>query len=282
MIQEVHSSDMSAECPRSVQLRHEGKIIGEMTTALYRGNVWHEAASSLHAIGIADGISSHVSLAHAKVFATADKENRPFTPAVVKNAGEVREEIEELLAEYADRIPPYLSAMTLIGTEIPIRLTLDIDGVPQDFASHLDLLFRAPRGLHVYDWKTGEDQPGYDFLRRSPQMGLYPLAVAEGEVLIDGEWVSLMEWPSMTWVHVNALKVYKKATTNGAGESFKKGDKRTLDKILMDTGITATGRNAIIAELSDRVRMFRAGLYPTNPGEQRCRLCESRTFCPVF
>lgn len=280
---ELHSSDLSADCLKSVELRLNGKVLGEMTTALYRGNLFHAAAESVHQWGDTEAtLAEHVNRAHAKVAATAAKENRPLTHSVTTNLADIQGEVHELLEQYVARVLPFLNHGTLIGVEVPIRLTLDIDGEPQNFASHLDLLYRFPsNALGFYDWKTQEDAPGFDFLRRSPQMALYSLAIAEGEVLVDGDWVALQQWPIGHWIHVNYLKVYKRKTTIG-DEVFNKGDTRDINKIVIETGITEAGRQAIIDELTTRVRMFRAGLYPTNPGEQRCRFCESRTFCPAF
>lgn len=283
-IQDIHSGDLTADCMRSVQLRHEGKILGDSTTALYRGNLWHEACALVHKHGVGGEftIDAHVRMAHSAVVITATRENRPLTQAVNSNATEIQCEIVGLMEQYVARVLPIVNAGTLIGTEVPIRLTLDIDGEPQDFASHLDLLVRFPGCLAFYDWKSGEDQPGFDFLRRSLQLGLYSLMIAEGECMIDGEWIAFGEWPAGHWVHVNSLAVYKRKTKAPDGEEYAKGDSRPLDKIVMETGIGPQGRDALVAELTTRVRMFRQGLYPTNPGEQRCRFCESRTFCPTF
>lgn len=284
MIDEVHTSDLTADCLRSVALRHEGKIIGESPSAMYRGNLFHEAARLIHLHGLGGEmtIESHVRMAHAAVETNANRENRPLTEAASKNATATQAEVVELLGEYVDRVLPLINAGTVIGVEVPIRMTLDIDGEPQDFASHIDLLVRYPGCLSFYDWKTGEDAPGFDFLRRSMQLGLYCLMVAEGECMIDGEWVRFGEWPEANWVHVNALAVYKRKTKGPDGEDYAKGDKRPIDKIVVEAGIVPEGRAALVAELTTRVRMMRAGLYPTNPGEQRCRFCESRTFCPTF
>jgi hypothetical protein len=292
VISELHSGDFTESCLRRVRLRHEGKVMGETTTALYRGSVFHEAVRILHvgrkwdrqSIGIA------VTKAAAQVEAEAKANRKPLSPAVEEKKFTTQTEVEKLVQRYAGLLAPVVEAGSLIGCEMPIRLTLDVDGEPQEFASHLDLLYRQTadedKPLCLWDFKTGEDAPTRAFLSRNLQLGFYYLALRYGSVLVDGEWLEFDEWPSVWWIHANNLAPYKRAgkytDLDGSEVEYKAGDMRPLQTVLHPCGFSPDKEEAIRAALVERVRMMRAGFWPASPDPVGCHICPSNRHCESF
>lgn len=283
MIQELHTSDLLAGCLRRVQLRHEGKAIGQCTGALYRGLLFHEAARLLHVAGFDTDTTSIVKSAQVTVAATLRDERRPPTESVKANAGETAADVLTLINLYRDRFADLFAHSKVIGLEVPIRWTMNVDGEAQEFASHLDILYRDPHGnLRVDDWKTGDDDWGSEHVHRSLQVGLYYMAIQYGSVMLDGEWVELNEAPTVAVIDVNGLYPYTRKVRAkddlGNERDFVKGDLRPISSVRREVLVTNEG--AIVDELSVRVRMNRAGLWPTNPTADGCRFCESTSHCP--
>jgi len=289
LIQEAHSSDLTANCLRAVQLRHLGKVVGTMPGALYRGLLAGEALSILHNRKSFDDISSAMQEAIDKVIRQSVDERRPLTQAVKDKQGEIHAEVAEALGHYRDQVWPMFESSELIGTEVPIRFTLDVDGEPMDFASHLDLMFRDATGqCHVWDWKFREQTSApYSYLSRNLQLGMYFLAVAEGEIgFSNGEfWETLGEMAEVAWIDLPNLFPYSRKTTTkddaGNEVTFVKGDRRPINKIVRRINFQPEHLDTIKAELSLRVRMMRLDMWPTNPSES-CEYCDSQRFCPTF
>lgn len=285
MIAEFHTTDLTANCLKAVELRHNGKRISTMTSALYRGCLWHEGARLLHERndwGVADLL---VRDADVLVRAKAEEECRPLSPACERDRHETMAEIGRLLNRYAQMFAGVFVKSKLIGCELPVRLTVNVDDQPAEFATHIDLLYRSIDGhLCLWDWKSGEDSPTWEYLTRNLQFGMMHLAVAHGQVMTSPDcWVEFGDAPLMTWVHVNNLAPYGRKTTvteNGEPREYAKGDARPLSSVLR--GIEINDEGVILDQFSTRVRMARAGLYPMNPSEQGCHLCESNQFCPNF
>lgn len=288
MIQELHTTDMTTNCLHAVKLTHEGKRFGETTGALYLGNVFHAAVQAWHHDRTIDhgAIDAMTLTAAAFCDAQAKEEGRPLSKATVQSRSEHLATVSNWLYLYAGRFMD--EPIDVIGTEVPIRLTIDVDGEPQEFASHLDLLarHRKTKRLIVRDWKTGEESPTAAYLVRNIQLGLYYLAVAEGHVLLDAtmdHWQNMGEYPTIQWCHVRSLEPYKRAVTDKeTGEVQAKGAARPLDKILYEPPFSPAGRAEIIADLTTRVRLVRANLYPKNPDPLGCHLCECRGACRNF
>lgn len=282
MIQEFHTTDLTEPCLKSVQLRHEGKRIARMTSALYRGCLWHEAARMLHERDAWENdLFSLVLQSNDLVMARSKEEDRPISEACERNRHETMAEVGKLLARYTMLFSGIFRRAKLIGCELPVRLTMDVDGEPAEFATHADLLFRGHDGaLCLWDWKTGEDSPTWEYLTRNLQFGMMHMGVAHGEVCVgDDHWVRFNEAPMMKWVHVNYLAPYGRTTTVG-DVTFKKGDARPIESVLRDIPVNDEG--VIVDEFSTRVRMARAGHFPMIPSETGCHLCESNQFCPNF
>lgn len=292
-ISELHTSDLTEPCARRVQLRLAGKTIGEYPTAMFRGSLFHAAVRALHqhtqglAVWQRTFAEAAVLVATKTVQEEAATDRRTITPAVVNALPTIQAEIVNLILNYGARLAPVVNAGRFIGCELPIRWSIDVDGEPANFASHLDLLWRAGDGrLHVWDWKTGEDAPTYAYLSRNMQLGLYWLMVRYGSVQVDGEWIDFGAFPSVAWVHVNALAPYGRKTTgkgdDGQERTFEKGEHRPLARVLMPCGFMEEQEAALLEELAVRVRMFRAGLFPTNPDPVGCHICPSVRWCPSF
>lgn len=287
MIDELHSSPLTAWCMRSAKLTHEGKIIPEMESALYYGSLVHEALPLVHAMGTWNEFeySGIVKQAADRVESKSKLQGRPISRAVEKNMRATHDEVSELLALYCQRFGSYFAECTLLGTEVPVRFALEVDGVVQQFASHLDLLFRDKESkLHCWDCKSDEKGPTYHYLSRNLQLGGYWLWIKEGSVMLNGEWVEMEEWPEMSWVQLNHLFPYKRATTwvdPETGEEIKygKGDTRPTNKIVYPCGFLPECRDNIVEELMLRTRMNRLDLWPMNPDPVGCHVCHNKMFC---
>lgn len=285
---DTHTSDLTADCSKSVELRLRGKIIGEATEALFCGQLFHEAVAIAHKVKLNDFLapaSQCVDEALPTVLEGFKKENRPLSRAVAENIDDHKATVVGYLKAYIARFADLFAEARLIGVEVPCRWSMEVDGEVQDFASHLDLLYRTPEGaLVLWDWKTGEDAPSAEFLTRNLQMGLYHLMLKYGSIRLGDEWVEMGEHPVIEWIHVRHLLPYsRKVTTkdeDGVEATYAKGDLRPLNKIVLPATVTEAGEQALIDELTLRVRMKRLGMYPTNPSEQGCRMCESRRACP--
>lgn len=285
---EWHTSDLSADCLKSVELRLNGKrdTLG-MTTALYLGQLFHAAARIWHE-DRDKTVEGCVLAAAPIVEAGALDEGRPLTPAVVSDQSEHWATVSRWLARYVQVYPMYFPDVfpetREVYCEVPIRLTLEVDGEDVEFASHLDCLIISPDGsATVLDWKTGADAPTWEYLSRNMQLSLYYLAVKYGRVKIGEGWQKLRAEPRVCWVHVRNLEPYGKKGEYKDGDNvvqYVKGDFRPNHKVFQF--VTINNDNAIIDEFATRVRMQRAGLWPTNPTETGCFLCESKKYCPQF
>jgi hypothetical protein len=283
MIRELHTSDLLSGCLRRVQLRHEGKAIGKCTGALYRGLLFHEAARMLHTANMIGEPLAITTEAAQTVAKTLHAERRPPTESVKAKAADTVADVAALIGHYQRRFSDLFAHSKVIGLEVPIRLTMVVDDQPQEFASHLDILYRDPHGnLRVDDWKSGDDDWGSEHVHRSLQLGLYYMAVQYGSVMIGGEWIELGEAPTVAVIEVNNLYPYTRKVTakddTGNEREFVKGDDRPLSSIRRE--VLVTNEAAIHDELALRVRMNRAGFWPTNPTADGCRFCESSSHCP--
>ncbi len=278
---EIHTSDLTGSCLRQVQLKVEGKAYGETTGALYVGNVVHPALAWLHNHDRWDRSACEAAVLHGvKVCeAEAKQENRPLSPSVKEKRSDYMAESLELVVLYAQRLKPARDE-TIIGTEIPLRFTLEHESLdePHEFATHIDLLGRNRDGVLVIDdWKTGKESPSFSYLSRNMQLALMWLGLLDGEILEPtlGTWERLGERAIVQWIHIRSLKPYSKG-----GNGFKKGDARPLEKIRFAVGFVHEQR--IRDELALRVRMVRAGHFPTNPDAIGCMLCDCKAACPSF
>ncbi len=288
LIPEVHTTHLTERCARKVQLTAQGKRIGEMPGALYRGCLIHETFQLIIARGCRpESIPAAVIDADAKVSAQAKAENRPLTQSVIANRTDTMAEVQQLAGHFLGRFAGMIRAGKVIGCELPIRWSMDVDGEPVSFATHLDFLWIDGNGtLVLWDFKSQQEAPTWDFLGRNLQFGLMWLMVRHGSVCIDadlGIWESMGMFPDMAWIHVNDLAPYGRKTTtkddDGTERVFAAGEHRPMDRIVRGVNFRPEHEAAIREEISLRVRMQRAGFYPTSPDEVGCSLCECRTFC---
>jgi len=287
-ITDFHTSDLTDPCPMHVRLRREGKVIGETPSALYLGNVGHEALRLMHtrSAWTRDEIMACVIDASTTIGKAAEAEHRPLTEAVVKSRTDLDAKAVSVCNAYAQRFGDRFRRCRLIGCELGIRWTFEhptLDA-PVNFASHIDLLYRTEGGaLMLDDWKFRDEAPSYDFLNRNLQLGAYFLALRYGQILEAPElelWRGLNEWANVAWVHMFDCVPYARA--GSAGErSWKAGDARPESNVRRMPELTAESEPAILDALAARVRMMRDGHFPAMPGDG-CRYCESVAWCPSF
>lgn len=290
---DIHTTELTAQCGRAVQLKLLGKVSNECTSARWRGIVFHEALELYH--GVPGYTPDYIAL--AAITNAQDKLKRDgerLSPAAKLGTDELKAETAELIEHYHARFGAYFATCKMIGTELPVRLTLDVDGQPANIASHIDLLYRTPEDLLVIDdWKSADKAPTREYLDRNLQLGVYGLIAMHGQVLIGstlrpdgtregGQWVSFNEQAEAWWVHLNHLwPAGRKSTViDDAGQKLEhvKGDLKPTRMIRRPCIVT--DEQALIDELALRVRMRRADLWPMNPEAVRCRTCDSNHWCP--
>lgn len=285
----LHSSDLTDECAHRVYLRHTGRASGEVPGALFRGCVMHAALESLHAHHPMDwDADSAMAMAKDSVEAADAQiasEGRRLTESAANGRRDIEIECADMLTHYIDRIGPMLMRCEILGVEVPIHLELvDHEMSSHEFSSHIDLLFRDESGaLNIWDWKSGSASPTYDYLSRNAQLGMYALACESGSVMLGDEWVSLIESPTVAWIHLNDLQPYKRKTRakiDGVEVEYKKGDQRPLDRIVRR--VHMMNLRLVEQRLIEWSRMFRAGFFPTNPGPDRCVSCDCVHACESF
>ena len=293
---EVHSSPIGNPCPKQAELRILGKEHKEAAGALVRGLAAHAALERISGPIKYDGDGGPEAMFAAVAKAAFDEtiekvrsEGRNPTPAVLSNEEKTVKEIARMLASYAERIMPFVDE--LVGVELPVSMTVKIDGEPVRFESHIDKVFIGKDPLEgddaivVLDWKWHGSTPSPPYLARSLQLGLYHVAVEDGAVVVDGfPWVDRPNLPVRTyWVHLPYLLPYQRAQdVNEDGEivRYKKGDARPLFRTLGRASVT--NRKALLDAFGDKVRDIRAGRWRPNPTPDGCRHCNSKFACPAW
>lgn len=275
---EVHTTELTASCMKAVQLRHEGKVLGETGQALFKGVVGHEVLRRMH-LGL-EIDDNPATIAYWAVD-QQKRENMPCSQSVIANMLDYVAEVFAATEQYKQRL---LANTVTIGCELPVRATIEIDGEEVNFASHIDWLGKVDGVLTVRDWKFREERATRYYMQRNMQMAAYWWVLRNGQVNIGGEWFTMQQDVQVELIDMWNLKPYGKKTSgiddNGEPREFQKGDTRPLHSIVHRGNFKDEG--AFLSEFATRVRMMRAGLWPTNPDPQGCMTCQSRTACPVF
>lgn len=292
MTTETHTSDMTARCLRQRKLSLQGLEIGQTATALFRGNAGHAALEALHtAFDPEQWLEDEV--AHACVvrgmkeaMGKSVSEGRPITAAVERDQVKIETELVTLVSHYAARFSEYFAQCQLVGVELPVRRTIVVDGIDEDFASHVDLLFIGPDWwnegsdfiLRVWDWKFKEVSPTPDYITRHLQLGGYADAIRFGKFYKDGEWHEIQCGEvGVAIVDMMRCKPYLKS-----GKDFKKDDERPLNRIVHSRVIGERGMGRWRNEFADRVRMKRLDLWPMSPDPISCSNCDVRVHCEGY
>ena len=148
MIPEIHTSDLTASCLKSVELRIKGQRETTMSGALYQGQLFHAAVRNWHEHK-AETFDGCTLSAQATVEAEAVTEGRPLTPTVQNDRSDYAATVSKWLTRYAQVFEVYFPLKFPDGhtvyCEVPIRLTLEVDGQDQEFASCLLYTSPSPR-----------------------------------------------------------------------------------------------------------------------------------------
>lgn len=279
----VQTTPLMANCLRSVQLRREGKIIGGTGEALFKGVLGHEMLQR-RLLGTGIPTSDLVAWTIQK----QRDENMPCSASVIENATKYAAEVELVVEQYMKRVAP--SIATLIGCELPIRCTINIDGEQVEFQSHIDVLYRDTEGwLTIADFKFRDESATRPYLERNMQLGMYWYAARHGSIRIEESmdlWVQYVEPVRCVLVDMWGFKPYSRKTAyiddNGEPQEGAKGDTRPLHTIVKHCNFQDAAEGWLIEELTTRVRMMRANLWPMNPSPQGCMTCQSRPHCKPF
>lgn len=276
LIKEWHTSDLTSRCAKRVQLKHMGKALPEVASAMFRGLLIHHHLQCWHEDKAADLYA---------VLDSIKQEGRTLTVACKAAVQETNEEAKVIVGHYAKRYGAFFKASKLLGCEVPLRWSgIDVDGEKVDFATHIDLLFEDPhKALCLWDWKSGDTDWGAEHVARSLQFGMSFMAVQYGHVMLDGEWIDLQTSPHVTVCDVDCLKPYSRRTMgkkDGEDYEYVKGDVRPESAVSRE--ILVTNESGILEQFATRIRMARANLWPTNPTDDGCRACECRKACPTW
>lgn len=295
---DLHSSDFTASCLHEMALKRQGHYIADMPRAMYRGNWAGKVLEHLHR----DNHWDDDSFVSAVRWATTDvqddlvKEKRQLTQSVIDNREAIHKETAKICQQYMIRFGPRFKECKLIGCELPIRWTLEHPSLdkPASCASHLDLLFRDPKGvwgrgenrLIWWDWKYREEVPTFDYLGRNQQFIMYQLGLYEGQVMIGDDWIDFGEWAASAWIHLPNFKVYEKKTKGKDDDGnpcvYLKGDSRPDRSIIRWTNFRRDRAPQMKEPLAVRARMVQLDLHPTNPSPIGCSICQSRDWCERF
>ena len=303
---EYHSGDLTAACPKNIELRWEGKFNPEMQTAMYRGSFASYLMEHLHrgADWSEQAVANAGKKAIESINADIKKEGRQLSETVEHDANEIHKEVLWVVFEYARRLGPFFEQCSFIGCEVPCRVTMELNADRSfDFASHLDLIFRAPHRvlehffphlnlpgdgnrLCIWDFKFVKDSPTWDYLARQPQLLLYTVCAWQGSFLLSDLWIEFNQWPLIAWCHLPYFKPFSRKTMTdddqGVATEYVKGDVRPLKAVVRWLDYRQDRLPDIIQELCQRPLMYEQGIFPMIPSPIGCHLCESRAWCPRF
>lgn len=301
---EWHTTDLGEPCMHRVKLRLQGRIDGETAGALWLGNAVHAAMERLWLADWNAIDEAAIDMLCVRSASDADgkakKEQRPLSYAMRAGMNsDTRADQEALLRKivgnYFTKMLPDREKMHVLGVEVPLRCTLDvehIDGsiVPEEFATHCDLVWRDENGrLFIDDFKTEEEVPTPAYLARWPQGSFMWLWTRLGEMRFETEmgpvWIPQEQWPTVRWVHMRNFREYEKKTTvtiDGEQHTFNKGESRPLSKCILVPNWTPALEQRTRNYISERVRAGRAGFWMKSPHKQACQYCDSRAYCEPF
>lgn len=292
ILEDIHSSELIANCKRAAMYRKLEKVNRVMGKALFRGLMGHAAMEEVHQgnWSLLD-IPNIMNRACDNTVEKAARERRVLSIPVIRDMEKNKREVGRLVAHYIERQGGYFAKCKQIGVELPVRWTLDVSGLdPMHFASHIDLLYRDEYDLiRIRDFKFQDEAPTMEYLRKNLQMFLYHFCVAEGIVKLydtdnDDDWVFFGEQPVMEVADMTNFKpYYMKSSTEdretGEVTKHKKGDIRPLEKIVKIWTFEPDRERIMKKELSEPVVLMRAGIWPANPDKRGCNLCESEEWC---
>jgi superfamily I DNA/RNA helicase/RecB family exonuclease len=92
-----------------------------------------------------------------------------------------RARLDRMVAKLADYIAQNRDRWTVVGTEVPFEVPLDLPGGPALLTGRVDRVERDGAGaLRIVDLKTGKTAPPSAEVPRHAQLGVYQVAVTEG------------------------------------------------------------------------------------------------------
>lgn len=283
---EIHTSQLTASCPKQAQLRLEGKEIRTAETALFRGLLAHAVLEIVSMGGKAVASDCWDSVARK-----VNDEGRHLSPAVIDGRDKICREVDQVCQPYAERVMPLFDEV--VGVEMAVSLDLEVDGEPVRFASHIDKLaigadpFTGERSAMLLDWKFRQDEPSMAYLVRNLQFGMYQYAIRRKGLQLSewGAWELPDGLPLRAyWVHLPNLKPYSRKTKgkddDGNEVEYVKGDAKPIRKVLIEA--TCNEDQAVYDAFAERVRMDRLGIAPAIPDPVGCRICQCQHACKAW
>jgi hypothetical protein len=285
---ETHTSDLTSSCLRRQWLTLQGKAYRETTEALLMGSIAGDCAAIIMEEDLWDASKAEGVVLRAKdgVVRRAAEEHTPLSDAVKRKLPSLIGEVVGEVRHFQHRVKQWLDTeggYEWVGAEVPVRTSfpyaINGEAFKVQFASHLDLVFWMGDTLVVWDCKrrksTGYPTPGY--LRRNMQFAAYYMAVHDGIVQVDGDWMQLNVYPHMAWFDWASLKPYTKS-----GKGYKKGEHRPWERVCNWIEHQPENVEAIKREMALRTYLLDKGLAPTNPDPVGCQICPCWRDCPDF
>ncbi len=288
----IHSTELSAACPRAAKLRIDGRASNVTASALYTGALLDAACGYVHQYDEWARADFAMTYAVKWVEARTHAEGRVLSDAVVESQDKIVSNCTTLLLEYMRRFHHRFQQCSLVGVQTPIRWRHMFG--PNHFESHLDLVLQdhdgvlgvGPNRLVVIDWKGTLQNPTHDYVVRNAQLMAYYGAVRWGEIMLGDEWVSMDTWPEVGLLHLPSLKPYARATTatnaDGSTTKYSKGDTRPDQSILKWARFSPKRWPDMFEELAGKVKMIEQDIWPMRPDPVGCYVCDARDACPRF
>lgn len=286
---DVHTGDLTAKCMRCTLHRWNGEQSPEIPQATLRGLVFARSTELILCDDVPHDVAAGEALTDVRLKCESDGQRlsegaERAIPEIVAHVGQALARWDECMKHLGGGEYP-----TVVGCELPIRFEIEVDGVAQPIASHIDILLRQKRtGRYVVaDTKWREDAPTHAYLTRNLQLAVYWLGCRRGQVQYpNGQWYRPGD-AMLAWVHASYLRPVLRATSwvdHETGElvELKKGDARPMDKVVRWVNHARTAESRVEREIADRIRMMRAGHFPTNADPVGCHLCPAEQWCDRF
>jgi len=301
ILNEIHTSDLTSPCMRAVLHRLLGESLNVVPSAMARGLIAGATLEICHdnCLTEPDLVVEACKDALLNVRDSLSSEGRQFSDSVEANLEQIVLDVISMAGHYVERFGGRLVCCAKLGTEVPIRMTVEhpMFDEPVEFASHLDAIFRDTEGvfgmgkdrLIVWDWKWRKDAPTGSYLHRNMQLGMYALACLKGAICRNVQmdiWEMPCELPAVAWVHLPHLFPYKRKTVTKSGDGeetvFVKGDSRPEDRILQWVYHSHESLDTITDDFAQRVHMMQMGMFPKTVSVQGCQTCPSEQWCSRY
>lgn len=251
-------------CPRRWFLKHRARVAEPASDLSAFGTLIHAAAQYL------EGPDPDIDALESDI--DAAWKTLPFAASWLSE--HERRTATEILRRYL-AWRALRSGQTLLGTEVPVDVAVEVDGARVRLRGQVDRLEQDPDGgLRIIDLKTGKRAPTRAAVASHDQLGLYQLAAALGafDSLAGGRR------------HVNGAElVYLRVPERKKSDLPKTLAQASLQaKPHLDDDSPPSGgyESWVMQRLGEAVAIIRSGEFVAKPGDG-CRTCPFASGCPA-